>query len=522
MATVAKNEILSSLAVMGYDEKYIARAVKIHSKSKFGTNYNLSLLVEIIDRLKQKDALKNNKKKRIGDDQGGAFCAHFGSADELLEYLNYSNLIDYRFDNGRYVLCRIIEKDLFNEYKILLHPASQPLGMTKHNKYCYIYQEYMHLAIAKSITLRKVSRASHALYSIGVDAPIDINPLHKQGHQGWKHGQIIKLDDDSAQAKVSYYLKNKNHCYWIHLENAEEAAPFNTKYNPLKHDMMAAFAEYSGDDSALKRFTSIDVIENTAAQMSKVDIMDGLMHFGYTKALIIAAMEQSKDDGDMNQIVENIERIRAQNKAQADKKNEDLHNNLSSMMVGNDLMMDDIIDQMECGDDGNNDEALTPMGHTPNGLPPPPPPEQFGGYDDAPVAFGHNNEYNVNAAVNHNPLLIDAPEGNGAVQKLNMKNNEKKENRKRSQSKAKKLWKSGKKALKKKKKKGGKENKKANAIFGVAPHDLACSHSDAYVSPIPNVLNVLRHHLFVNNGHLIEGIFRIAPNGDECRAIEDA
>eukprot|EP01083_Nonionella_stella_P158401 515587_1 len=89
--------------------------------------------------------------------------------------------------------------------------------------------------------------------------------------------------------------------------------------------------------------------------------MDQLMNFGYTKALITAAMDQCKDKEDFNEIVENIERIKAETKAQIDKKNDDLHNNLSSMMVGNDLMMDDIIDQLECGDDGNNDEAFTPM-----------------------------------------------------------------------------------------------------------------------------------------------------------------
>eukprot|EP01083_Nonionella_stella_P003848 11060_1 len=181
--------------------------------------------------------------------------------------------------------------------------------------------------------------------------------------------------------------------------------------------------------------------------------MDQLMNFGYTKALITAAMDQCKDKEDFNEIVENIERIKAETKAQIDKKNDDLHNNLSSMMVGNDLMMDDIIDQMECGDDGNNDEEeenpLTPMGPTPNGLPPPPPQAYGGGYDEAPVAFGqaNNNEYNLN---NQNPLLVDAPAAEGIP--LNMDANPKKENRKRSQSKAKKLWKSGKKALSKKRK----------------------------------------------------------------------
>ena len=65
--------------------------------------------------------------------------------------------------------------------------------------------------------------------------------------------------------------------------------------------------------------------------------------------------------------------------------------------------------------------------------------------------------------------------------------------------------------------------KKKNAIFGIDPTELNSTlllETD-YKSPIPNILIKLREELFVNDGHLIEGIFRKAPNGAECRKIED-
>ena len=88
-------------------------------------NYNLSLLVEIIDQLKQKDtirnigkissysSLKSSHKLDAKSSSNSKFYVHFVSAEELLKYLNGSNLIDFRYENGRYVLCSIIEKDLF-------------------------------------------------------------------------------------------------------------------------------------------------------------------------------------------------------------------------------------------------------------------------------------------------------------------------------------------------------------------------------------------------------------------------
>ena len=65
--------------------------------------------------------------------------------------------------------------------------------------------------------------------------------------------------------------------------------------------------------------------------------------------------------------------------------------------------------------------------------------------------------------------------------------------------------------------------KKKNAVFGIEPIMLSATLilEKDYKTPIPNVLIKMKKELFGNNGHLIEGIFRIAPNAEECKAIED-
>ena len=49
------------------------------------------------------------------------------------------------------------------------------------------------------------------------------------------------------------------------------------------------------------------------------------------------------------------------------KKMDDFDNQLSSIAFGNELVMDDIINQMDNGDDGQNNDHETPMGPTPTG-----------------------------------------------------------------------------------------------------------------------------------------------------------
>merc|ERR1712228_129890 len=76
-----------------------------------------------------------------------------------------------------------------------------------------------------------------------------------------------------------------------------------------------------------------------------------------------------------------------------------------------------------------------------------------------------------------------------------------------------------------KKSKEPKHNKKDNkkAVFGVNPTKLSATMilEKGYGSPIPDILVKLKTELFLHKGHLIEGIFRIAPNHEECKQIED-
>eukprot|EP00483_Globobulimina_turgida_P006669 UN06679 len=89
-------------------------------------------------------------------------------------------------------------------------------------------------------------------------------------------------------------------------------------------------------------------------------------------------------------------------------KPQDFDNQLSSMAFGIDLMMDDIIDQMEMGDDGQNDEEddiddvhSTPMGPTAKG----PPPNI--NINDKNMVLMEGGAGNGEGYHGHNPLMED-------------------------------------------------------------------------------------------------------------------
>ena len=83
-----------------------------------------------------------------------------------------------------------------------------------------------------------------------------------------------------------------------------------------------------------------------------------------------------------------------------------------------------------------------------------------------------------------------------------------------------------KKAKKLKNGKNGKNAKSKKAakyqVFGVDPRSLESAQCDGYAVPIPLVLTKMKAELFMNDGHLIEGIFRVAPNATTCKEVEDA
>eukprot|EP01084_Bolivina_argentea_P227193 383731_1 len=72
-------------------------------------------------------------------------------------------------------------------------------------------------------------RPRHRLYNLKTNDLIDINPISH--HKGWKIGEIIEMDNDSGQVKVSYKLTNNDgyiHFYWVHIDNKNEIEPLHT------------------------------------------------------------------------------------------------------------------------------------------------------------------------------------------------------------------------------------------------------------------------------------------------------
>ena len=108
-----------------------------------------------------------------------------------------------------------------------------------------------------------------------------------------------------------YYHQNEHHSLWVHLENVDEAAPFNSRYDPLSHGVMAHFNEYH-DPRPMKRVTSIDVIENenvdeNDTKEAQSEIKGQLLRFGYSEKEIAAALKAVDNPLDINDVVGWIE-----------------------------------------------------------------------------------------------------------------------------------------------------------------------------------------------------------------------
>lgn len=56
---------------------------------------------------------------------------------------------------------------------------------------------------------------------------MDINPI--QRHEGWRVGQIRRMDKYSGQAQIVYKEDGQEFLYWAHLNNPTEIAPFMTR-----------------------------------------------------------------------------------------------------------------------------------------------------------------------------------------------------------------------------------------------------------------------------------------------------
>eukprot|EP01083_Nonionella_stella_P087651 243910_1 len=343
-------ELVTTLTLMGYEKDYVLRAIQVHRKSKFGSNWDLSLLVDIILRLKAKD-------------KDTVFIPHFASKKHALQ-LNVGDGVDYRYNNGRFILCRILQKRNGNNSCILkLHPMGRVISDTKYDKTCDIYEDYIKLATAKSISLRRIKSPKHIFYNIQIDNYIDINPLYKPGHEGWKSGRVIKQDPNSSQIKVLYHNEsdNRNYTYWVHLQNCDEVAEFRSKCTKVDANQLTSFH----NDFVRSRVQSESVIDPNYAFVSMnayqppnalplMNIKNGMEpkpvprikdDFNNNKSQDIAAA-----NGHIHKQPRRIPKIKDdfQSKASA------FDHEMRSVALGNDLMMDDIIEDMS--------NKVTPLG----------------------------------------------------------------------------------------------------------------------------------------------------------------
>lgn len=61
----------------------------------------------------------------------------------------------------------------------------------------------------------------------------DINPVSK-GHQGWRYGEVIKIDEISDQLLIGYYDDKEYHEIFIHLNDKEEIAQVGTRSDTVE------------------------------------------------------------------------------------------------------------------------------------------------------------------------------------------------------------------------------------------------------------------------------------------------
>ena len=112
----------------------------------------------------------------IGDDGCGGkdkwgWIEYYDNRDgkqkwNLVEQVN--ECVDYRYENGRYLLCKIIAKSQQLNNMMLLHPVGKPIYDTKYDRLVDIYEEYYKLSPAKSICLRKIRSKTHIFYNLKV------------------------------------------------------------------------------------------------------------------------------------------------------------------------------------------------------------------------------------------------------------------------------------------------------------------------------------------------------------------
>ena len=205
---------------------------------------------------------------------------HFKGIESLLS-LKVNDCIDYRFENGQYLLCKVIAKSQQNGNMISVHPVSKSIHETKYHRLVNIEHEYLKLAPPRSVSLCKVA-SSHPFSNLRTNDYVDINP-YCNGHEGWRNGKTIKVDGNSSQIKVLYRNDSDGeyHSFWIPITHNHELATFGAKYQPVENQWYITTHDQFDDDWALLnrlkafRFEGtdlyIDLRTNASSQSERKD-----------------------------------------------------------------------------------------------------------------------------------------------------------------------------------------------------------------------------------------------------------
>lgn len=148
---------------------------------------------------------------------------------DTIKNLKINELIDYRKENGLYVLAFVISN---NKHHINI--------VTKNEKIKYSIDTNAIvdklIAYPKYISERPGHRLTGNVFKKGVY--VEVNPKHFDSSKknGWHIGKIVQIK--KGQIEIEYYYKNKGYKYWTHLDCEEELGhPLMNAINSIKYQI---------------------------------------------------------------------------------------------------------------------------------------------------------------------------------------------------------------------------------------------------------------------------------------------